>query len=86
MASMDVRLFITKMPDSFILVPPGAPSISILSEDNRTPLVTIHPNGTLEYGPDYTPDEAAHRFWEAMRHLAPARCEHCGHIAGTPAE
>lgn len=29
-------------------------------------LVTIKPNGQLEFGPEYTPDEAAVIFWEAM--------------------
>lgn len=86
MATSGNRFIYAGPTEGVVIAPPAAPSISILSEDNRTPLVTIHPNGTLEYGPDYTPDEAARRFWDAMRHLAPARCEHCGHIAGTPAE
>ena len=29
-------------------------------------LVVIKPNGTLKYGPDYQPDEAAQIFWEAL--------------------
>jgi hypothetical protein len=29
-------------------------------------LVLIKPNGSLEYGPNYTPDAAATIFWEAM--------------------
>jgi hypothetical protein len=29
-------------------------------------LVVIRPDGTLEYGPNYTPDAAALVFWEAM--------------------
>jgi hypothetical protein len=29
-------------------------------------LVSIKPNGTLQYGPEYHPDEAAEVFWEAM--------------------
>lgn len=29
-------------------------------------LIRIHNDGTLEYGPEYTPDEAAVTFWEAM--------------------
>lgn len=43
-------------------------------------LVTIRPSGELEYGADYTPDEAARRFWDALRHLMPAPCPACGHI------
>lgn len=58
------------------------PSITITGEDGRTPLVTIHPDGTLDYGPGYTPDEAARCFWDALRRLAPARCPNCGHAGG----
>jgi len=29
-------------------------------------LVVIKPNGALEFGPEYHPDEAAEVFWEAM--------------------
>jgi len=29
-------------------------------------LVRIHPDGTLTYGPEYTPDEAAVEFWTQM--------------------
>ncbi len=29
-------------------------------------LVTIHPDGTIEYGPGYTPDAAAKVFWQAI--------------------
>ncbi|GGW98555.1 hypothetical protein [Streptomyces chartreusis] len=65
---------------SWQLAPPQPPTIAIIGEDGRTPLVTIHPDGELEYGPDYTPDEAARRFWDALRHLAPARCPACGHL------
>ena len=60
------------------LAPPAPPDIQIMGE-NSAPLVTIHPNGTLEYGPGYTPDEAARRFWDALRRLAPTRCPNCGH-------
>lgn len=73
---------------SFVLVTSEAPylldftpkpqTITITGADNA-PLVTIHPDGTLDYGPDYTPDAAAHAFWEAMRCYMPARCERCGH-------
>lgn len=65
---------------SWIIPEPTAPAITILSQDNRTPLVTIHPTGELEYGPGYSPDEAARAFWDALRRLAPARCPNCGHI------
>jgi hypothetical protein len=53
--------------------------IKILGEGGA-PLVTIHPTGVLEYGPGYTPDEAARRFWDALRHYMPAHCPSCGHV------
>ena len=65
--------------DQITLQPPPPPRIVITGTDSQ-PLVTIHPNGQLEYGPGYTPDEAAQRFWDALRRLAPARCPNCGHI------
>ncbi|MFJ2279277.1 hypothetical protein ACIOEZ_34575 [Streptomyces sp. NPDC087866] len=40
------------------------PTITIPGADG--PLVTIHPDGRLEYGEGYEPDEAARQFWEAM--------------------
>jgi hypothetical protein len=65
---------------SFVIAEPPPSNIVILSEDNRTPLVTIHPSGNLEYGPGYAPGEAARRFWDVMRRLASARCPSCGHV------
>lgn len=59
-----------------IAMPP--PNIIINGADG-TPLVTIHPDGALDYGPGYSPDKAARAFWDALRHLAPARCPNCGH-------
>lgn len=49
------------------------PSIVIRGESG--PLVTIHPDGRLEYGPGYEQGEAARLFWEAMRQWAPAPME-----------
>lgn len=66
---------------SFATAPP---IISIIGE-GHAPLVTVHPDGTLEYGPGYDPDEAARRFWDAMRFHMPARCERCGHVPGQQA-
>ena len=58
---------------------PAPPTIVIQGAD-RQPLVSIHPDGTLEYGPGYDPDEAARRFWDALRHYMPARCPNCGRV------
>lgn len=58
---------------------PSPPDITIIGEGGQ-PLVTIHPTGELDYGPDYEPDEAARVFWDALRRLTPARCPVCGHI------
>lgn len=68
-----------------LVIEPPAQTIEILGADNRTPLVTIHANGTLDYGPGYMPDEAARAFWDALRRLMPAQCEHCGHTPGQAA-
>lgn len=37
-----------------------------LSINNYEPLVTIRPDGKIEYGPNYTPDEAAKTMWRAF--------------------
>lgn len=40
---------------------------SMLRIGHRTePLVTIRPDGSLEYGENYHPDEAAGTFWAAV--------------------
>lgn len=44
---------------------PTPMTITIPGADG-TPLVSIRPSGELEYGPNYTPDEAARLFWEAL--------------------
>jgi hypothetical protein len=41
----------------------------IFSTDGSVPLITIRQDGTLVYGPDYTPDTAARTFWEALSGL-----------------
>ncbi|MFF6931536.1 hypothetical protein [Streptomyces californicus] len=48
-------------------------SITIPGADG--PLVTIHPDGRLEHGPGYEPDEAARLFWDAVRRWAPSPME-----------
>jgi hypothetical protein len=44
---------------------PVDPSIMTISNHGR-PLVTISPDGSIEFGPDYKPDEAARIFWSAI--------------------
>lgn len=39
--------------------------ICITGTDGKM-LAGIKPDGTIEYGPTYTPDQAARTFWEAM--------------------
>lgn len=51
---------------------PVPPSIIIQGAGGR-PLVTIRPDGTLELGEGYDPDEAARLFWDALRTHMPAR-------------
>lgn len=34
-------------------------------------LVGLHPDGSLEYGPGYDPDDAAKVFWQAMTRHSP---------------
>lgn len=41
-----------------------------IAPENRL-LVRLFPDGHLEYGPDYDPDDAARRFWEAIAQFAP---------------
>ncbi|MEU5742012.1 hypothetical protein ABZ784_28975 [Streptomyces tendae] len=46
----------------------------IVIDGDRSPLVKIHlEEGTLEFGPEYTPDEAGRRFWDAVRDLLPSQ-------------
>jgi hypothetical protein len=76
----DTAFLWTADPGQEITLAPPAPPRIVIPGDDGHPLVTIHPNGTLEYGPTYQPDEAAQQFWDALRHYMPARCPNCGHI------
>lgn len=42
---------------------------------NGKPMVTIRPDGQLEFGEDYQPDAAAQVFWDAVRRFAPTQME-----------
>lgn len=74
-------------PSRFVIATPGEtfqitqpPDNLSIRGGNGNPLVTIRPTGELEYGPGYEPNEAARRFWDALRHHMPARCPNCGHV------
>jgi hypothetical protein len=49
------------------------PSNIVICMGNAEPLVTIRPDGTIEYGPNYTPDVAAKAFWDAIGVMHPNR-------------
>jgi hypothetical protein len=53
---------------------PVAPTIHIRGEENQV-LVSIHPDGRLEFGEGYEPDEAARAYWEAVQRFAPSPAE-----------
>lgn len=38
-------------------------------------LVEMKANGTMLFGKNYEPDEAAEKFWEAVQRKAPCKCE-----------
>lgn len=52
---------------AFQIAPP--PAIE-LRGDGGGLLVAVHPDGRLEYGPGYEPDEAARRFWDGVEQYA----------------
>lgn len=57
--------------DSILRVP--EPEFLIcLREDDGTLIVGIHPDGQLERGPNYQPDIAARKFWDAVTRAAQA--------------
>lgn len=60
------------MYDSFSIKTPPANSLIInFGGDRPNCMVTIKANGTIEFGADYTPDEAAKMFWDAVGRLHP---------------
>ena len=46
--------------------PEFGPNDMVIRTSKDRVLVVIRPNGELEFGPDYTPDEAAELFWMTM--------------------
>lgn len=63
-----------------------SPPTSIMIYINNATLVTIRPNGVIEYGPDYTPDAAAKAFWEALGDSMPADRKLVGELKAELAE
>lgn len=55
---------VTSQPENFMLI-----------AKNGETLVTIHPDGTIEYGKDYSPDKAAKIFWEALGRNLPCKTQ-----------
>lgn len=56
--------------DQIQAIPIQQPPTIALYGDNHALLIAVHPDGRLEYGPDYEPDEAARRFWEGVEQHA----------------
>ncbi|MFF9118320.1 hypothetical protein ACF09Y_22420 [Streptomyces massasporeus] len=68
-ASNHDSLFISS--DKIQAVKLAPPPILEIRSNSGQPLVTIHPDGRLEHGDDYQPDEAAQAFWDAVQRLVP---------------
>lgn len=43
----------------------------VIPDDDGQPMVTIHPDGRMEFGESYVPEKAAGAFWEWVKKLAP---------------
>lgn len=61
-------MFIAKTDVEAITIAP--PPIVRITGNNGQPVVTVHHDGRLEYGPGYQPDEAARQFWDAVEQLS----------------
>lgn len=57
------------------------PEVNILQisnpSDSNDWFIKVTPQGTVEFGPNYDPDESARIFWAAIEHWLP-RCGNCG--------
>jgi hypothetical protein len=54
------------MSDDDQRLPEGRPGELVIGTSPERILVRIAADGTLTYGPEYTPDEAAQVFWQAL--------------------
>jgi len=61
---------------SFSITPPQPTDrwLVINGPDNE-PLVTVLRDGTIEFGPNYTPDAVAKVFWSALAGYMPRICD-----------
>ena len=57
---------------SVLTIVPQPRNFILIGKDEKM-LVTIHPDGTIEYGKDYTPDKAARIFWETLGQDMPCK-------------
>ena len=53
------------------LCPSTLPSVIITIHGTEGPLVVIHNDGTMTFGANYVPTEAAKIFWEALASAFP---------------
>ncbi|MGY4936148.1 hypothetical protein ACWD7T_34685 [Streptomyces sp. 900116325] len=58
--------------DSITAVKPLTSYTIRIPDENNRPMVTIHPDGRIEYGEAYEPDEAARAFWAEQDLLSKA--------------
>jgi len=67
----DCIMFMETNPDVMLTLDPGPNTIQLFGSNNQM-LVSIEMDtGEIEYGEDYTPDEAAQVFWNALGHYHP---------------
>ena len=50
---------------------PSVEYFTLVISGSDGPIVSIRPDGTIEYGPNYVPDEAAKVFWTAVSYNRP---------------
>jgi len=56
----------SKLPEGELTLTEPLTVYLLQISNNSEPMVSLKMDGTIEYGPDYTPDEAARIFWEAL--------------------
>lgn len=56
---------------SYISLAPPAPHLQIFAANQTDAVFTVKADGTIEFNQNYTPDEVAERFWEAIKKSSP---------------